>query len=402
MKALKTTKNNTMKRLATITTLLILFSGFAAASPDIQVEKMSTEPSPLKVGQYADVQFKVVNNGDEEAENVTVEFSEKYPFSVDPDNTKKWRISSLESGDTYQFRMQVRVDPNALQGSEELEFVTSYKRDSSRTHLLPVDVKADDDGLTIQNVEFPDKVVAGTQRTMNFTLENTANAYFRNIELSLNPAEQTPIVTSGTSGKRVDQIAPGETKTVSFDLNIGQSAENGVYSIPLGLNYENEAGATIQKQESTGIVVGGEPKIELGTNNDGTINAGSKGTVTLRFVNRGEGTAKFVKIEAKESEGYEILSGSSVYLGDMNPDDYQTAELELYANQSADEVSVPVEITYQENGEEKTVTQNADVNIVTAEERGLYSQGGNSTIIPVAVVALIVIGGAVYYWRKKR
>lgn len=390
-----------MKRLATITTLLILLSGFAAADASIQVQKMSTEPAPMKVGQYADVQFKVVNTGDSEAKNVSVEFAENYPFSVDPDNTKKWRIASLESGDTYQFRFQTRVDPNALQGKEQLEFITSTSDSSSRTHLLPVNVKADDDGLVIRNVEFPDTVVSGTSRTMTFTLENTANAYFRNIELSLNPNQQTPIVTSGTSGKRVSQMAPGATRNVSFQLNIGQSAENGVYSIPLGLKYENEAGATIQKQESTGVVVGGQPNIELGTNNDGRINAGSTGTVTLRFVNRGEGTAKFVKIEAQDSENYEILSGSSIYLGDMNPDDYQTAELELYANKTADQASIPVEITYQENGEEKTVTQNADINVVTAQERGLYSQSGNSSMLPIAVVAVLVIGGAVYYWRRK-
>lgn len=361
---------------------------------------MTTEPAPLKIGQYADVQFKVVNTGDTDAENVTIEFAENYPFSVDPDNQKQWGIAALDSGDTYQFRMQVRVDPNALQGEEQLEFVTS-RGDVSRTHPLPVTVKADDDGLVVQDVEFPDKVVSGTTRTMNFTLENTANAYFRNIELSLNPGEQTPIVTSGTSGKRISQIAPDETETVSFDLNIGQSAENGVYSIPIALNYENEAGANLQKQESTGVVVGGLPNIELGVNNDGRIDAGSRGTVTLRFVNRGEGTAKFVKINAEETEGYQILSGSSVYLGDMNPDDYQTAELEIYANQSADQASVPVEITYQENGEEKTVTQQADINILTSQEQGLYGQSGGGSILPLAAVVVILIGG-IYYWRRRR
>lgn len=391
-----------MKRLATLTTLLILLSGFATANPSIQVEKMTTEPAPLQVGQYADIQFKVVNTGTEDAENVSIEFTENYPFSVDPDNDKKWKISALETGDTYQFRMQTRVDPNALQGQENLEFRTSTDQRSSRTHLLPVQVKADDDGLVIDNVNFPEKVKAGTSRTMQFTLENTANAYFRNIELSLNPGQNTPIVTSGTSGKRINQIAPGEKKNISFDLNIGQSAENGVYSIPLGLNYENEAGANLEKQESTGIVVGGEPNIEVAINNDGRINAGSTGKVTLRLVNRGEGTAKFTKIEAQDSQDYEILSGSSVYLGDMNPDDYQTAELELYANQSADQASIPVEITYQENGEEKTVTQQANLNIVTSEERGLYGQSNSNSILPIAGLALIVLLGGIYYWRKKR
>jgi len=391
-----------MKRLATLTTLLILFTGFATANPNINVEKMTTEPSPLKVGQYADIQFKVVNTGTEDAENVTVEFTENYPFSIDPDNDKKWRISALETGDTYQFRMQTRVDPNALQGDENLEFRTSTDKRSSRTHLLPVQVKADDDGLVIDNVEFPEKVRSGTSRTMKFTVENTAKAYFRNIELSLNPGRNTPIVTSGTSGKRINQIAPGEKRNLSFNLNIGQSSENGVYSIPLNLNYENEAGASLQKQESTGIVVGGTPNIELGINNEGRINAGSTGTVTLRLVNRGEGTAKFVKIQTQESQEYEILSGGNVYLGDMNPDDYQTAELELYANQSADQATIPVEITYQENGEEKTTTQQANLNIVTSEERGLYSENSGNSILPIAAVILVVIGGTIYYWRKKR
>lgn len=394
-------KINTMKQLATITAFLILFSGFAAASPSIHVQKMTTEPAPLKVGQYADVQFKVVNTGDEDVKNVSIEFMENYPFSVDPDNTKKWRIAGLDSGDTYQFRMQIRVDPNAVQGDEQLEFKTSTSDSTSRTHKLPVTVKADDDGLVVEDVQFPETVVSGTSRTMNLTLKNTANAYFRNVELSLNPAAQTPIVTSGTSGKRINKIAPDEEKTVSFRLNIGQSAENGVYSIPLNLRYENEAGATITKQEATGIVVGGTPNIELGVNNDGSISAGSTGTVNLRFVNRGEGTAKFVKIDAQEGENYRILSGDSVYLGDMNPDDYQTAEIEIYANKTADKASIPVEITYQENGQEKTVTQQAEVNILTPEEKGLYGQSGGNYMLPIAIVVILVLAGGVYYWRRK-
>ncbi|MFB6175160.1 MAG: COG1361 S-layer family protein [Candidatus Nanohalobium sp.] len=390
-----------MKRLATITALLIIFSSFVAAGPSIKVQKMSTEPAPLKVGQSADVQFKVVNTGDGDVKNVSVRFKENYPFSVDPDTTKSWRIASLDSGDTYQFRTQVRVDPSALQGDEKLEFVTSTSDSTSRTHLLPVHIKADDDGLAISNVEFPGQVVSGTSREMNLTLENTANAYFRNIELSLNPAAQTPIVTSGTSTRRVGKIAPDEKKTISFRLNVGQSAENGVYSIPLNLKYDNEAGATITKQQSTGIVVGGRPQIELGVN-DGNIDAGTKGSLTLRFVNRGEGTAKFVKIKAKEADGYRILSGNSVYLGDMNPDDYQTSELQVYANKSADAAKVPVEITYQVNGKEKTVTRKADVNILTPSEKKLYGMTGGGSPLPIAVVAILIIGGAVYYWRRRK
>lgn len=389
-----------MRRTTTLTAFLILLSGLAVAEPNIEVQKMNTEPSPLKVGQYADVRFKVSNTGDDGVDNVTVEFEENYPFTVDPDNDKNWRIATLDSGDSYEFRVQVRVDPNAVQGDEKLKFTTK-RDDSTRTHLLPVEVKADDDGLVITEVEFPETVVPGTRTRMNFTIENRANAYFRNIELSMDPDKETPIVISGTSSKRVSEIAPEEEKDLSFDLNVGQTADNGVYSIPITLEYENEAGATITKEESTGVVVGGRPNLELGVN-QGTVNAGSRGTVTLRFVNRGEGTAKFVKIESGEGEGYQILEGGNVYLGDMNPDDYQTAEIDIHADKTADQISIPVEMTYQENGEERTVTQQAEVNVLTSEEQALYRKNGGSSILPLAAVMVIVLAGGIYYWRRKK
>ncbi|WEL23382.1 COG1361 S-layer family protein [Candidatus Nanohalovita haloferacivicina] len=396
-----------MKRLAIALTLVALFSGLASsqtqtASPPNQIELqvMSTEPSPLQIGQYADVRFKVTNERSDDFDNVTVLFRENYPFSVDPDNKKRWRIASLESGDSYQFRMQVRVDSNALQGEETMEFRVETAN-GARTFEIPVQVKADDDGLVISDVSFPEKVAPGTSRTMNLTIENTARAYFRNVEVSVNPDASTPVVTSGTSGKRIGSIESGETEEVSYTLNIDEGAENGVYRIPLELEYENEAGASLSKSETTGIVVGGSPQIEVGLNDDGAIPSGSTGTVTFRFINRGEGTAKFVKVEVLEGENYIIRTGSSVYLGDMNSDDYQTAESEIYTSPGTDTINIPVNVTYQENGEEKTLTETVTVDALTSEERNLYGSSSGSPILPVVIVILLLAGG-LYYWRKRR
>lgn len=394
-----------MKRLTTALTLLILLTGFistatAQSSNEITVQKMTAEPSPLKIGQYAEIRFKVTNNMDEDFDNVTVRFEEEYPFTVDPDNEKRWGIASFEQGDSYEFRLQVRVDPNAVQRDEELK-IRVDTGDSTTNARLPVELKADDDGLVISDVEFPSDVGAGTARQMNITLENTANAYFRNIELGLNPGQQTPVVVSGTSTERVSSMAPDQTRTLSYTLNVDEAAENGVYSIPISLNYENEAGASISRSASTGIVIGGRPNIDVGLNNDGAVNAGSTGEVNFRFVNRGEGTAKFVQVEVMDGEGYTIRSGSSVYLGDMSSDDYQTASTEIYANSTADSVTVPVQVTYQENGQEQTFTEDVNVNVLTAEERSLYNTSSGSPVLPIVVVLLIAVAG-IYYWRKRR
>lgn len=394
-----------MKQLTTALTLLILLTGFistatAQSNSEITVQKMNAEPSPLKIGQYAQVRFKVTNNMDEDYENVTVRFQEEYPFTVDPDNKKEWGIASFEQGDSYEFRLQVRVDPNAVQREENLK-IRVDTGDSVTNARLPVEVKADDDGLVISDVEFPADVGAGTAREMNITLENTANAYFRNIELGVNPGQQTPVVVSGTSSQRLNSIAPDQTKTLSYTLNVDESAENGVYSIPISVEYENEAGATITRSASTGIVIGGRPNLDVGLNNDGSVNAGSTGEVNFRFVNRGEGTAKFVQIEVQDGDGYTLRSGKSVYLGDMSSDDYQTAATQIYANSTADSITVPVEVTYQENGQEQTFTEQVDVDVLTDEERSLYNTSSNSPVLPIIAVLIVAVAG-IYYWRKRR
>lgn len=392
-----------MKHTALALTLLILFSGLATAqstNESIEVQKMTTEPSPLNIGQYADVRFKVTNDMDQDFEDVNVTFQEEYPFSVDPDNRKSWGIASFEEGDSYEFRMQVRVDANAVQGEEELK-IRVKTEDGTTNARLPVELKADDDGLVISDIEFPSDVGSGTTREMNVTLENTANAYFRNIELGLNPGQQTPVVVSGTSSQRVSSIAPDQQKTLSYTLNVDESAENGVYSIPMDLSYENEAGATLTRSASTGIVIGGRPNIDVGITNDGAVNAGSTGEINFRFVNRGEGTAKFVQTEVQEGDGYTIRSGQSVYLGDMSSDDYQTASTEIYANDSVDSVTVPVKVTYQENGQEQTFTEEVEVNVLTESERALYNTSSGNPVLPIAIVLILVAAG-VYYWRKRR
>ena len=391
-----------MKRLTTLLVLLIAFSGFAAAqntNDGIQVQKMTAEPSPLKIGQYAEVRFKVTNNMDEDFENVSVRFQEEYPFSVDPDNKKEWGIASLESGDSYEFRMQLRVDANAVQREEDLKI--RVETDESTTNArLPVELKADDDGLLIDNVEFPEAVSSGTSTRMNVTIENTANAHFRNIDLSLNPSEKKPVVVSGTSTRRISSIASRDSQTVSYRLNIDDSADNGVYSIPIQMGYENEGGASLTQTASTGIVVGGAPQIEAGLSDDGEINAGSTGPVNLRFVNRGEGTAKFVKVEVQDSGNYTIRSGKSVYLGDMSSDDYQTAETTVYTESGTDEISLPIQVTYQEEGEERSFTEQVDVNVLTSEERQVYNSSSSRPVLP-AVAVLVIGAAAVYYWRKR-
>nr|EGQ40137.1 MAG: hypothetical protein J07AB56_08650 [Candidatus Nanosalinarum sp. J07AB56] len=140
-----------MKRLL-LGLILILVSGAVGAQPSVEmdVQKVETEPVPLQSSEYADVWFEVTNNGSSEADPVTVRFLENYPFSADPDEQTSWTPGSLTPGEEYIYHVELKVDENAVQGENFLEFETQTGG-VSVTHRVPVEVRSDSDLLSVSS-----------------------------------------------------------------------------------------------------------------------------------------------------------------------------------------------------------------------------------------------------------
>ncbi len=385
----------------------LLLAGMAAAqgaSTDIVIDTIKTEPVPLQTSEYADLWLRVKNNGSATADDVEVAFEPSFPFSVDPDEQTTWTHDRLLPGQSFQIHLQVRVDPNAVHGTNHLEFrTTSGAGDISITKEVPVEVRTDDAALVIRDVSFPDSVGPGTASELGFTLENLADSHLKNIDLALDIGDDQPFGTAATTRKRVQSIAPGDTATVTFELRTDESAENGVYRVPVDLDYENEAGTAFSRTESTGIVVGGASQLEVAVDDRELLAAGSRGEVTFRIVNRGQGRARFVSLELPESDDYEVLSSRSVYLGDMEPDDYQTATFDIYAESGLDTLSVPVDLAYKNaDGVQSTETRDVEVTLYTSGELSRFGLAGGGSLVPLIIVAALLAGGGYWYWRRRK
>nr|EGQ40138.1 MAG: hypothetical protein J07AB56_08660 [Candidatus Nanosalinarum sp. J07AB56] len=59
-------------------------------------------------------------------------------------------------------------------------------------------------------------------------------------------------------------MEPGESTDVSYSLGVDESASNGVYNVPLTVEYENEAGSEFTREVTAGVTVGGQPDLEAG------------------------------------------------------------------------------------------------------------------------------------------
>lgn len=392
-----------MRKIFTIILALTLFTTLSTSQKSVQldVKKVNMEPVPLQTSEYADVWLEVVNKGDTEAENVDLFFQENYPFSVDPGEQKHWDIGEIVPGEEYMIHLQTRVDENAIQGENHLEFTTrSGAENISISHKVPVEVRSDSDMLSVSDVDFPENVAPGASESMDLRLENLADGQIKNIEVKMDLSE-VPIASSGTTSQAVTAIEKSSTESVSFNLNIDETAENGVYKIPITVSYENEAGTEFTRETTVGVVVGGESDLQAGLNGVETeLTPGATGTVTFRLVNRGRGSADFVKLNLEDTESFEVLSPNSVYLGDMDSDDYQTADFQIHVSSDAENVSAPVEVSYKDIDGERTSTQMVEVPVYTQNQLEKYGMASGGSSLPLVVVVILIAGG-VYYWRKR-
>ncbi len=397
-----------VKKLLALFVAIIVLGGIGAAqgqNTEIVIDTIKTEPVPLQTSEYADIWLRVKNNGSATAEDVQVTFQESFPFSTDPDEQTEWEHDRLLPGQNFQVHLQVRVDPNAVHGTNNLEFRTSTGSTGiSITEEVPVEVRTDDAALVVRDVSFPETVTPGSTHRMSLSLANLADSQLKNIDVAMDIADDQPFGTVATTRNRVQSIGPGQQRTVSFDLQVDESADNGVYRIPIELDYENEAGTSFSRTESTGVVVGGASNIEVAVDDRTLLAAGNRGEVTLRVVNRGQGRARFVGLNVSGTDTATILSSRSVYLGNMAPDDYQTATFDVYAESGADELALPVALAYENAaGEPQRETRIVSFPLYSDAELSRFGISDGRMLLPIlAVIAVIAAGGYWYWGRRKR
>lgn len=389
-----------MRRYILLSILILMTSsGLSQLSTDVNVDLKETEPTPLQTSEYADVWLEVNNNGTTPTEDLEVSFSENYPFNVDPGDQTSWSIGELVPGETYQIHLDTRIDSNAVQGQNRLEFTVS-QRGSSFTEKVPVEIRSDRNSVSVREIGEPEPVSPGASRSLGLELENLADSGLKNFRVSLD-LEDLPIASSGTSSRSLDGLGADETRSVSYTIQVDGSVEPGVFRVPVEVSFENEAGTEFEQSTTTGLVVGGEPELDPGLSVDDPLTPGVTREVTVRLVNKGSGPAEYVTLGLEDSESYEALGSETVYIGNMDPDDFQTASFRIHVSQNASSLEMPVELSYSASGEEKNSSMELSRDLVTRTQLERYGLRSSGSPLPVAVLVLVLAGTGVLVWRRR-
>jgi len=406
------------KIIIIIAMLLLLLATISSTyayrtSPYFRVQLISQEPDPVEPGDVVELRFKIENLRGETVEDVDFELMTYEPFTMA--GTQKvvnvGQIRGRQTGsDAIIIDYKIKIDESASEGETEIELRYKIGEDDWRVYneeQFLIDIQTFDAILHIEEVSTtPESMVPGDTAKLNMKIQNTGDSLIKDIKVSLNlNSSGLPFIPIGSSTeKRIYRIKSDERIDLSYDLGVLGNAESKFYKLPISFDYFDESGREYSKEDIVGVVVADEPSLMAYVKSSDIIKAGQKGTITVEVANSGVTDIKFLKLKLQEENGYNVISNNEVYIGDVDSDDTESEDFEVYVSKdSKNEISLPIIMDYKD-ANNKQFSEKRELKLMLYNNKQIKTMAleePSKAWIFIAII-IFVIGFFVYRYVAKR
>ena len=348
-----------------IAILLMLAAAISlAATPEatnIEVNLINQIPDPVEPGDSVELSFRFSNTGSAVLDDFTVELLPEYPFQIFESAVKD--LGSLDARQSSEqsviIKYNVVVDENADEGTHEIHL--RYKLSSgnwAKVGPFKVTVKPVEAIVTVLSAESNQPFKAGARENFKVELENTGKSLLKNLRVKLN-LDQLPFAPIGTSNEKViSSVAPGEKVKLNFDLAPHDTAKSGTYKASLSLDFIDDSGKNYSRSSNVGLIVYDQPEFKLALKNTAVYTPDSAGEIVLSVSNIGPSEIKFMTMELLDTAQYQVISPPIAYLGNLEADDFETAEFEIKTSKSSPAAAnLKVKLTYKDSRNKEITTE---------------------------------------------
>jgi len=386
-------------------------------STNLRAEILRYEPYPAEPGEYVDVWVRFETSSSESSssasgkwiENAKVSFVDSYPFSVDSESERTKDIGSMTQNDVAVVKFKVRVDENAVDGENDLKLRFFSKNKPDGVELtLKVQVRSLDIRVGVEGIQTePEKLVPGQPAKMKVKIKNYGGSRVTDVAFKLDVSSDDIPIAPLHSGaeKKLKDIKPGEEAELDFDIAALSDAEAKVYKVPVEITYYDELGTMYTKEDIIGLRVGAEPDFVVNLEDTEAYQVGKAGKLVLSISNVGPSEINYVTIELLPSDSYEIIGKAMEYLGNLDPDDFESAQFKIYPK--SENADLNIKISYKDsynNAGEKVIK--IPLPIYTARQLGEYGLDGKTGQVYVKAVIYILLALFLYYtygaWRQEK
>lgn len=387
----------------------ISINGAEMLGTELVIESLSIDPFPVEPDSTFDLTVKIRNSNTRRTmPDLRFNIQESYPFSIEEKDKIK-RIQTLNPNEQTFVTFRVKTDVNAIKGENELKI--NFQEGTGVTYVsnpIKVDVKGTAIDLSIVSITTnPSNIRPGDEVEATLTLKNTVPVLMKNIDINFDLSSSdnpfTPI--RSTTKRSITSLNKGAEKKLTFNLAVDADAKPGVYKIPLKIDYEDEFGKEYGIDTLTGLKVSTIPVLQYTIDSSEIYSSGNNGKVAIKIVNSGLTDIKFLSVKLMEGEGYKIISVPEVYLGNLESDDYETAEYAIYVSSWKKELPLNLLVTYKDFfNEEYSVEKVVNLPLYSMFELsryGLDKDGSKFAFIWYAAI-IVFIYLFIKEWKKTR
>jgi hypothetical protein len=248
--------------------------------------------------------------------------------------------------------------------------------------------------LAINSVTMnPTNIKPGDSSTVVISLKNNGDNDLTDVSINLDFTNLPLAPYNSGSQDNFDTIESGKIKDAEFNIIATNDAQPGIYKIPVIINY-NENDVIKTQQSVISMTVNSQPIIDL-INQDSLLLKGQNNKITLQVINKGLANVKFLELDVGSSTHYSITSQSNLYIGDVDANDFQTADFNIFfTNTAPRSINLPVTIIYKDITN-KQYTQSFDIPLKTyttseAQSLGLLPTSSLGYIILIIIILIII------------
>lgn len=402
-----------MKKMIIFWLLLVLCSivradeGVLTPDENLRLYLHKYDPSPLQPGQPSEITLAVKNLDHDDVENFNITFVEKYPFTITDSKRLQQVVSRIQSGTMVYITFPIFVDPDASDSSDrEVRFQYFYSGQKQIvSESFTVTIKKVNTVSLEKITTNPEMFKPGETGSVYLTIENNAGYIMRDIKVKLDLTNTSFAPVKSTTEKRVQSLNIGEPALVTFDLATDPSAESKVYKVPVTITYFDEFGTEYTKTVDFGIQVFSNPELVLTLSKSEIYKKGMPGNIVLSLANSGTSQIKFLTLTILDNKNYEVISKSSEYIGNLDSDDYETVDFDMYVKSGKQKVPIQVELKYKDAfNQEKVETREVELPIYSISKASAYGLMPSSNLGQLVIYFILItfIWFAFSEWKKKR
>ena len=251
---------------------------------------------------------------------------------------------------------------------------------------------------------FPEEVVPGQVVDVFIEIENIFEYDVTNLNVKLN-LENVPFAPYQSSSEEfLEELEDSDEETFKFKLITLPETDTGIYKIPVEISYKDDEENDSLKQELISITVNSKPELKVSLEDSAVLIKGKENVFSIKIVNSGLADVKFVYLTVNNVDGIKFLSEKEQYIGDINSDDFDNIEYEVYVNADASgTINLPIVLKFKD-ATNKEFIESKNVVLKTYSLKEAQSLG----LVKKPSYTIYIIGGVLvfsyifYRIRKKR